>query len=71
MKAGIYTSTEVILRESIYRVNLEKMVSMLYDRFYGEPETFTVKELEDLEYAATICGSKFLTSISLELEKRQ
>ena len=71
MKAGIYTSTEVILRESIYRVNLEKMVSMLYDRFYSEPQTFTVKELEDLEYAATICSSKFLTSISLELEKRQ
>lgn len=65
------TLTEQKLRESIYQENLRKMVSILYDRFYGSPDEFTTDELESLEYAARISDSKFLTSIEREIEKRK
>ena len=61
------TTTEQKLRESILTENLKKLVSMLYDRL----EDLTIEELENLEYSANLCNSKFLTSISHELEKRK
>ena len=62
-----YTSTEVKLRESIYHELLKKMVSLAYDRL----EELTVAELETVEQAARISGSKFWASIDHQLERNK
>ena len=61
------TLTEVKLRESIYTELLKKMVSLAYDRL----EDLTIDELETVEQAARISGSKFWASIDHQIEKNK
>ena len=54
------------LTTAIYHELLKKMVSLAYDRL----EELTVEELETVEQAARISGSKFWASIDHQLEKQ-
>ena len=60
-------NTEQALEKSIYHELLKKMVSLAYDRL----EELTVEELETVEQAARITGSKFWASIDHQIEKNK
>jgi len=60
-------NTAQALEKSIYHELLKKMVSLAYDRL----EDLTIDELETVEQAARISGSKFWASIDHQLERNK
>jgi hypothetical protein len=55
------------LTTAIYHELLKKMVSIAFDRL----EELSVEELETVEQAARISGSKFWASIDHQIEKNK
>lgn len=58
------------LKLSIYTEIIKNFVESNYDRFYGDPESFTEKELENLERACRLVGKTgYAVAIDHQLEK--